>query len=260
MCRLKDLRYFMLRFLRMWMSKWKQPMTVFVSEFCWESLDEISKMLIFLITGRGRGFFFKILTEIKCSGLHLIPTIYRLTREMGYNWRKIQFFTFKQPKKNQTKLNYGLNLGIGSLSCQYGGGSITKWTGSSRKSAHLRHLLVWSWDKTQGLWPSRLTSKRSLIQHWGTGILAMRNSCHMAIGICPSTYKCRKSRADTPNRLANLARRKRISRLCISMSLRCSRGIVRRRRWTSIRKMSSVQFADDDREWRHVRRTRDERQ
>lgn len=89
MCRLKDLRYFMLRFLRMWMSKWKQPMTVFVSEFCWDSLDEISKMLIFLLISRGRGFFFKILTEIKCSGLHLIPTIYRLTREMGYNWRKI---------------------------------------------------------------------------------------------------------------------------------------------------------------------------
>ena len=40
-------------------------MTVFVSEFCWDSLDEISKMLIFLIISRERGFFFKILTEIE---------------------------------------------------------------------------------------------------------------------------------------------------------------------------------------------------
>ena len=60
-------------------------MTVFVSEFCWDSLDEISKMLIFLLISRERGFFFKILTEIKWTGQHLIPTIYRLTREMGYN-------------------------------------------------------------------------------------------------------------------------------------------------------------------------------
>lgn len=60
-------------------------MTVFVSEFCWDSLDEISKMLIFLIISRGMGFFFKILTEIEWTRLHLIHTIYRLTSEMGYN-------------------------------------------------------------------------------------------------------------------------------------------------------------------------------